>query len=151
VRDAARALVLDEKQRVLLLRYDECGGFWTTPGGAREEGEVHATAILRELGEELGINETAIKLGMQLAERSATRLVGGHEVRQVERYFAARLSPGDVRPERATQPDNIREYRWWTREGLRSTAEAVYPQGLADLIAAVVEGCTPQRPIILSG
>ncbi|WP_306971574.1 NUDIX hydrolase [Streptomyces canus] len=151
VRDAARAVVLDEDQRVLLLRYDEGGGFWATPGGALEEGEDYATATLRELREELGIDETAIELGMQLAERSKNHLVGGREVRQVERYFLARVSPGDVSPERATQPDNIREYRWWTRDELRSTAETVYPQGLADLIAAVAEGPTPNRPIILSG
>ncbi|WP_415939922.1 hypothetical protein [Streptomyces sp. 039-1] len=33
VRDAARAVLLDADQRVLLLRYDENGGFWATPGG----------------------------------------------------------------------------------------------------------------------
>lgn len=151
VREAARAIVLDEDQRVLLLRYDENGGFWATPGGSLEEGEDHATATLRELREELGIDAATVELGMQLAERSKDHLVGGREVRQVERYFLARVSPGDVRPERATQPDNIREYRWWTQDELRSTAETVYPQGLADLIAAVAEGRTPNRPIVLAG
>jgi hypothetical protein len=32
VRDAARVIVLDEHERVLLLRYDENGGFHATPG-----------------------------------------------------------------------------------------------------------------------
>lgn len=77
--------------------------------------------------------------------------MGGREVRQVKRYFLARVSPSDVHPERATQPDNIREYRWWTQDLLRSTTETVYPQGLADLIAAVAEGRTPNRPIVLAG
>ncbi|MFC4506727.1 MULTISPECIES: NUDIX domain-containing protein [Streptomyces] len=89
-------------------------GFWATPGGSLEGGEDHATAILRELGEELGIDETAIELGVHLANRSADHLAGGREVRQVERYFLARVSPADVIPAYATQPDNIREYRWWT-------------------------------------
>ncbi|MFC7261498.1 NUDIX hydrolase [Streptomyces lutosisoli] len=151
LREAARAIVLDADLRVLLLRYDENGGFWATPGGSLEEGEDHATATLRELREELGIDQAMVELGVQLAERSKDHLVGGREVRQVERYFLARVSPGDVNPERATQPDNIREYRWWTQGELRSTAETVYPQGLTDLIAAVAEGRTPNRPIVLAG
>lgn len=77
-------------------------------------------------------------------------LVGGREVRQIERYFLAYVDPADVDPARATQPDNIREYRWWTRDQLRSTTEAVYPLGLADLVAAVAEGCTPEQPIVLT-
>ncbi|MGY1495064.1 hypothetical protein ACW4TU_00160 [Streptomyces sp. QTS52] len=73
--------------------------------------------------EELRIDETTVEPGRQLAERTKDHLVGGREVRQVDRYFLARISPGDVRSERATQPDNIREYRWWTRDELRRTAE----------------------------
>ncbi|MFF3877423.1 NUDIX domain-containing protein [Streptomyces sp. NPDC001978] len=99
--------------------------------------------MVRELGEELGIDETAIELGVQLAKRSADHLVGGREVRQVERYFLARVSLDDVNPARATQPDNIREHRWWTEDELRSTRDTVYPQGLADLVAAVARGRTP--------
>ncbi|MGW6925199.1 NUDIX hydrolase [Streptomyces sp. NPDC054950] len=151
VREAARAIVLDADQRILLLRYDEGGGFWATPGGSLEGGEDHATAILRELGEELGIDETAIELGVHLANRSADHLVGGREVRQVERYFLARVSPADVSPAYATQPDNIREYRWWTETDLRSTGETVHPRGLADLVAAVAEGRTPRQPVVLTG
>lgn len=150
VREAARAVVLDADQRVLLLRYDENGGFWATPGGSLEEAEDHATATLRELREELGIGEATIELGVQLAERSKDHLVGGREVRQVERYFLARVSPGDVNPDRATQPDNIREYRWWTQDELRSTRDTVYPRGLADLVAAVAEGRTPTQPVVLT-
>ncbi|WP_432159021.1 NUDIX domain-containing protein [Streptomyces sp. bgisy153] len=48
-REAARAVVLDADTRVLLLRYDENGGFWATPGGSLEDGEDHITAALREL------------------------------------------------------------------------------------------------------
>ncbi|MFJ4689211.1 NUDIX hydrolase [Streptomyces sp. NPDC088789] len=150
-REAARAIVLDDDDRVLLLRYDENGGFWATPGGSLENGEDHATATVRELGEELGIDEKAIELGPQLAERSKDHMVGGHEVRQVERYFLTRVSAADVDPARATQADNIREHRWWTLAELRNTQETVYPVRLADLVAAVAEGRMPERPIVLTG
>ncbi|MBP5888776.1 MULTISPECIES: NUDIX hydrolase [Streptomyces] len=153
-REAARAIVLDADTRVLLLRYDEnddVGGFWATPGGAVEKGEDHDTAALRELREELGIDEAAVELGAQVAERSTDHMVGGHEVRQVERYFLTRVSASDVDLSRATQPDNIREHRWWNLAELRATQETVYPVGLADLVAAVADGRIPERPIVLTG
>ncbi|MDX2576691.1 NUDIX domain-containing protein [Streptomyces scabiei] len=149
-REAARAVVLDADTRLLLLRYDENGGFWATPGGSLEDGEDHTTATLRELREELGIDETAVELGAQLAERSKDHQVGGREVRQVERYFLTRVSAADVDPTRATQTDNIREHRWWTLPELRATQETVYPAGLADLVAAVAEGRMPKRPVVLT-
>ncbi|NMI54562.1 hypothetical protein HEP83_02120 [Streptomyces sp. RLA2-12] len=34
LREAARAIVMDADDRVLLLRYDENQGFWATPGGS---------------------------------------------------------------------------------------------------------------------
>lgn len=151
LREAARAIVLDADDRVLLLRYDENGGFWATPGGSLEDGEDHATATLRELGEELGIDEKTGELGPQLAERSKDHLAGGREVRQVERYFLTRVSAADVDPANATQPDNIREHRWWTLTELRTTPETVYPVGLADLVAAVTEGRSLKQLVVLTG
>ncbi|MDN3028422.1 NUDIX domain-containing protein [Streptomyces sp. S.PB5] len=93
LREAARFIVLDEDDRILLLRYDENGGFWATPGGSLEDtdGGDHAAAVLREMSEELGVDQEAIELGTQLAERSKDHLVGGHQVRQAEKYFLARV------------------------------------------------------------
>ncbi|MFD7378392.1 hypothetical protein ACFY13_50165 [Streptomyces mirabilis] len=34
LREAARAIVMDADDRVLLLCYDENQGFWATPGGS---------------------------------------------------------------------------------------------------------------------
>lgn len=149
LREAARAILLDADDRVLLLRYDENGGFWATPGGSLEPGEDDATATLRELREELGIDEHAVELGVQLAERRKDHLVGGRQVRQVEKYFLGRAEAAAVDPARATQPDNIRETRWWTVSELRAATETVYPVGLADLVEAVVEGHTPEQPVVL--
>jgi 8-oxo-dGTP pyrophosphatase MutT (NUDIX family) len=150
LREAARAILLDADNRVLLLRYDENHGFWATPGGSLEPGEDDTTATLRELREELGIDRQAVELGAQLAERSKDHLVGGRQVRQVEKYFLARTSAASVDPAGATQPDNIREFRWWTLADLQATTETVYPVGLADLVEAVVEGHTPERPVLLN-
>lgn len=148
LRQAARVILLDQEQRVMLLRYDENQGFWATPGGSLEPGEDYPTAALRELREELGIED--VELGPQLAERSKHHHVGGQPVRQVERYYLARVNADDVDPASATQPDEIRERRWWALTELHATAETVYPIGLGDLVASVLEHGGPVCPVVLA-
>lgn len=142
-------IVIDEHRRVLLLRYDEGGGFWATPGGALERGESYAAAALRELHEELGVDMQDVELDAHLAERSQTHSVGGRKVRQVERYFPAFLDPDDIYPDRATQTDSIRELKWWALDELSATRETVYPHGLADLITTFLDSGVPERPVVL--
>ncbi|MFI9307365.1 NUDIX hydrolase [Streptomyces triculaminicus] len=40
-------VALDDQDRARLLRYDEHGGVWATPGGSLDEGEDHETAARR--------------------------------------------------------------------------------------------------------
>ena len=55
-RENVRAAVVDERGRVLLLRYgDEYGDWWITPGGGRERGENDEQTLRRELEEEIGL------------------------------------------------------------------------------------------------
>lgn len=149
LRAAARVIALDNDHRVLLLRYEENGGFWATPGGALNGGEDHVTALLRELNEELGVDADAVDLGELVAERSHDHKVGNREVRQVERYYRAHLAPTDIDLNRATQPDTIRDARWWTRDELRNTADTVYPHGLSVLITDILAVRSLQRPVVL--
>lgn len=58
-------------------------------------------------------------------------------VRQYERFFLARVaSPrrglGEVAP--MHDSDGIAGWRWWTLAEMDSTAEAIWPAGLADVI-----------------
>ncbi|TJZ97132.1 NUDIX hydrolase [Actinacidiphila oryziradicis] len=148
-REAARVIVMDDADRILLLRYDENGGFWATPGGSLDLGEDHDTAARRELREELGVDD--VEMGPQLAERSQVHHVGGRPAHQVERYYLARIDPAAVDPARATQPDGIGVRRWWTLDELRATDQTVYPVGLASLITDVLAHGVPQRPVVLAG
>lgn len=148
VREAARAVLLDQNDRVMLLRYEENGGFWATPGGSLEPGENHREAIARELHEELGLHEA--EPGPLLATRTKDHEVGGRPVRQVELYYLVRTRTENVRPEAATQTDNIQAWRWWSLPELRETDQTVYPVELASLIKDFLTSGEPSDPRNLS-
>jgi len=139
---AARVLVLDPDDRVLLLRYDDAppnGRHWSTPGGGLEAGEDYATAALRELSEETGWAD--VTLGGEIAVASVTMEYDGRLVAQHERLYLARTDQpcrplADVAAMHAT--DRIAAWRWWTLAELTSTTEVIWPAGLAGLIGTVV-------------
>ena len=138
VRLAARVLLLDPDDRVLLMRYDDGppnGSHWTTPGGGLTDGENFPAAALRELAEETGWSD--IPLGAEVLRRTWSMEYAGRLVQQRERLYLARTSvPGrEIHGVDAMHAaDGIAAWRWWTLAELDATSETVWPTGLADLI-----------------
>jgi double-stranded uracil-DNA glycosylase len=72
-RQNVRAAVVDEPDRILLLRYgDNYADWWVTPGGGREEEETDEQTLRRELEEEVGLLD--FELGPLLWERTGWTL-----------------------------------------------------------------------------
>jgi 8-oxo-dGTP pyrophosphatase MutT (NUDIX family) len=140
VRRAARVILLDPDDRVLLMRYDQGppnGKHWATPGGGADDGEEYPAAALRELAEETGW--TDIALLREVLRRRYDMDYAGRMVSQDERLYLARTDQprrvvGDVAAMHAA--DGIAAWRWWTLAELDSADEQVWPPGLADLIRA---------------
>ena len=131
----------------MLLRYDENGGFWATPGGSLEPGETPRQAVIRELREELGVRH--VDLGPHLATRTKDHQVAGRDVRQAERYYLARVQSEDVRPQSAASPGNIQEWRWWSLAELTATSQTVYPAELTELLRGILASGPPPAPLTL--
>lgn len=145
VRNAARVLLLDPEGRVLLIRggdpaAPEAGTWWITPGGGLEAGEDARAAAIREVEEETGHRLPDVT--GPVLRRSSVFVFDGRLLDQRELYFTARtpaFTPSDAGWTELERRE-LHEHRWWAVDELRTTADTVYPEGLADLVAGLVGG-----------
>jgi 8-oxo-dGTP pyrophosphatase MutT (NUDIX family) len=148
LRRAARVLLLDDNNRVLLVRFSYRGKrWWAAPGGGLEDDETHEDAAGREVAEETGFELD--KLGPWIWTREDVFRFEGRLYRQRERYFLASVPAFDPRPtvidaEEAKTFDGL---RWWTLGELETTDERFAPADLPALVRSLVEEGPPEHPI----
>lgn len=144
-RRAARVLLVDAADRILLLRGTDPadagrGGWWFTPGGGLDEGESPVDAARRELAEETGLHLAAAQLGEVVHERVAHFLFAGTDYRQAEVYFLARIDAHEVDHSGFTPLEvaSVTGHRWWPRAELAGTDERVFPDDLVQVLTRVL-------------
>ena len=121
IREAVRALVIDPDQRVLLVRWQFPNlHVWGTPGGGIEPGEDSASALRRELHEELGLDDPLI--GPQIWERThIIPFIDGRWDGQHDRFFLIHTKSFEPTPRLTWEPlnaENLFELRCWTIDEL---------------------------------
>lgn len=143
-RRAARVIVFDEHDRVLLFRGVDSTTFernpwWFTPGGGLEPGETPREAALREVREETGLTLDSV-MG-PVYEHEMDFAFEGMELHQSEQFFVAHVNRVTVTSGGWTDLEKrtMLESRWWSLDELETTSEMIYPQGLAGLIRAQLE------------
>jgi len=142
-RTAARVIVVDHQDRILLLQDTDPGypdrHWWVTPGGGIDPGETEQQAAVREIAEETGLVITESDLVGPVAYRLVRHGYSDQVLEQREVFFLIRVPhfvPDDsdfTEEEKIT----IAGSRWWTPAELEAAfdSEWIWPRSLLELVA----------------
>jgi 8-oxo-dGTP pyrophosphatase MutT (NUDIX family) len=150
IRPAARAILLDPDDRILLVRFAfPDSSFWATPGGGIEPGELAEEAVRRELLEETGLEP--VEIGPVVWTRlHIVPFVGGQWDGQQELYHLVRGPAFTPEPRHTWEQLNaefVFELRWWTTAELDEATETFAPRRLPELIRDLLRDGPPAEPI----
>jgi 8-oxo-dGTP pyrophosphatase MutT (NUDIX family) len=148
-RSAVRLIVLDARERVLLLHTrdlssENFGSAWELPGGGIEPGESLFDAALRELREETGLLLDRAYPLRATWHRDVTYDYRGerrlqHEAIAIVRFDSA-VPPIVTTSRVGFEAEDHFEYRWWTQEEIVSSSELFFPRSLPLQLARVLAG-----------
>lgn len=154
-RRSARVIVVDEQERVLLIRIDDPHdgrpAAWITPGGGLEEGERLVDAAIRELREETGLAVTPGDLGSPVARCRGGWVFRGTTILSDDVFFALHTAGFEPDPTGWTELEaEVHDgWRWCALDELDHLDGAVLPSGLAGVIESIVAGRRPPAPVEL--
>ena len=150
LRVGIRALVVDDADRVALVRFDfPDRTVWAAPGGGVEEDEDDTATLARELREELGLELTE-PLGRHVWVRTHVFPMT-HWDGQTERYYLLRVRPFELSPALAAdalRAEGVGELRWWTLDELDAALDVLFaPRRLPTLLRDLLEHGSPSAPV----
>ncbi len=144
-REAARVLLIDADNRVLMLRgFDPARPdhrYWFTVGGGLDPGEEPLDGAVRELFEEVGLRLGPAELAGPVHHEIVRFPFDGRWYEQRQEFFVARVDAWEVDTSGQDEIElaTVDAHRWWSIDELLATEEAYYPPDLADLLRRVLE------------
>lgn len=155
LRPAARAIVLDESDRVLLCRFtfDKPEGLvvvWATPGGGIEPGEPPLSALRRELIEEVGLKLNTDPPHVWHQEVVAAGHAAGYDG-VINDYFLVRTTsfePRGAMTDNELADENVSGFRWWAQQELAQYRgpDLFAPRALPTALATLLAEGPPRQP-----
>lgn len=155
---AARAVLLDPDDHVLLARFEFPGGtVWALPGGGIDPGETVEDCLRRELREELGVED--FELGPHVWNREhVIPMATGHDGQRdtIHLVHTERFQPAPVIGWEALRAEHVHELRWWSPAELdrmpidldiRPGQTRFAPRRMAELVRRLLTDGPPTRPI----
>jgi 8-oxo-dGTP pyrophosphatase MutT (NUDIX family) len=148
-RPAARVLLLDQSDRLLLVRFvspDTGVPFWAPVGGGLEPGETYEQAAVREVAEETGL--AGLELGPHVYDREVAFTWRAQRWESIEQWFVARVDAFEPSREGWTPQEHqdITVMRWWTAAELAAADEALVPLDLAARLVRLLADGPPSTP-----
>ncbi len=111
-RQSVRALLVDDADRTLLIRYgNDYGMWWVGPGGGQEPGESDEQTLRRELLEELGLEE--FEIGPLLWENEGFSLEEPGHGGWSHRAYLVRVPHFEPAPRVDMAAEGGHEMRWF--------------------------------------
>lgn len=150
IRSAARALVLDENDRVLLVRFTGADReVWLTTGGGVEECETDEAALRRELLEEAGLE--SFEIGPLVWTRFVRQpLDGGRWDGQDERFYLVRTAsfvPAPGLSWEELRAEGMTAVAWWSLAELAASDALFAPRNLPLLLRRLLAEGPPAEPV----
>lgn len=153
IREAARALVLDPDDRVLLVRFEfPAGTRWALPGGGLEPGESHIDALHRELAEEAGLHDAPIGplvwTRLHIVPFTDGRWDGQRE--HIHLVRAPAFEPAPALSWEVLHAEHLHEVRWWTIDEIEQSTDdprRFAPRGLAVHLRTLLTDGPPNPPV----
>jgi TDG/mug DNA glycosylase family protein len=150
VREAARAIILDDGGRLLMHRFvaGDDPGVWVTPGGAIDPGEDEAEGLARELHEELTLPRAEI--GPWVWRRRHVWAWRGIVYDTRERFALVRADLAQIRPTNHDSffaaADAEEQWRWWSADEIAASADEFAPRRLSHHLRELIESGPPPEP-----
>ncbi|MET9275830.1 bifunctional GNAT family N-acetyltransferase/NUDIX hydrolase [Kribbella sp. NPDC003557] len=149
LRPAARAVILDESDRILLVRFEFADGpLWATPGGGLEAGETLVEGLRRELAEEVGLSgfDDPVHLWHQevVADGHATGYDG--VLNDIFLIRASHFTPAGSLTAAELAAENVHGMRWWTLDELEAHEGRFAPRELPELVRRLLDNGPPSTP-----
>jgi 8-oxo-dGTP pyrophosphatase MutT (NUDIX family) len=156
LRESVRALIIDDADNVLLLRFDwpGCdvpGGFWANPGGGIEPGESRLDALRRELHEEVGL--FVDKIGPEVWTKTAVFPMSGWDgqVDHIHLQRVVHFEPTPAMSDEQLKAENVHDIRWWPAAAIRDGDAVFAPRALPNLLSQILTAGAPVHPVTLEG